>query len=341
MSKVSIIVPVYNSEKYLDKCILSLLNQTYEDIEIILIDDKSNDKSINILEQYQEMFKDKIKVLKNEKNSGAAASRNKGLDIATGEYVIFIDSDDYLDLDAIEKMVKQLEKTDSDIARINRTMVFKGVNVSFLGRKVKFDEESVIRPKEQLSYLTEEWPAVTNKLFKRELIANRRFPEDLKWEDYPFCVPLLYKANKVAVVTGPNYRYTVNPNGTTVTDTKKITDKMLDIFTCSDLIKDELLTMPNLALEQRLNFLAIQNTLQRTRDILYSNIPLAEKKRLISLVSALINKKYGFWKDNELYKEYRNSRKLYSARMKIVENMIDEDMNDLSEEEIVNQLTKK
>lgn len=341
MSKVSIIIPVYNAEEYLDKCILSLLNQTYKDIEIILIDDKSKDDSLNIIEQYKELFSDKIKVIKNEKNSGAAASRNKGLAVATGEYITFIDSDDYLDLDAIEQMVKRLEETNSDIARINRRMVFKGIDVSFLGRKVKFNEDTIIRPKEQLSYLTDEWPAVTNKLFRKELLEGRKFPEDLKWEDYPFCVPVLYKADKVAIVTGPEYKYTVNPRGTTVTDTKKITDRMLDIFTCSDLIRDELLTMENLPLEERLNFLAIQNTLQRTRDILYSNIPFEEKKRLISLVSALINKKYGSWKDNELYKEYRNSRKLYDARMKVVERLVNDDYNNLSEEEIIEQITQK
>ena len=187
MAKISIIIPVYNSEKYIRRCLNSILNQIFQDFEIILIDDNSKDNSLKIVSEIEKTHKDKIKILKNAKNVGAGASRNKGLKIASGKYITFIDKE----------------------------------------------------------------------------------------------------------------------------------------------------------LEEQLTFLSIVNCLQRTRDILYSNIPYQKKKELITLVSRLIKVKYGTWQDNELYKKYKERRIPYNIRMSIIEKYFIEEIEELSEKEIKDTITKK
>ncbi len=106
---VSIIVPVYNVEEYLDDCLISLMSQTYENIQIFCIDDCSEDSSLEILEYYQKLD-NRIKIIKNRINSGLSVSRNKGINVATGKYLMFVDSDDWLDKQSIEKLVYCAEK---------------------------------------------------------------------------------------------------------------------------------------------------------------------------------------------------------------------------------------
>ena len=109
MEKVSVIIPVHNSSEYIEECITSVVNQTYKNIEIIVVDDNSSDNSLSIIKS----IKDKrIKVVKLNKNSGVAIARNKGIDKATGNYICFLDSDDYWYLDKLEKQVKFMEDND-------------------------------------------------------------------------------------------------------------------------------------------------------------------------------------------------------------------------------------
>lgn len=341
MSKVSIIVPVYNSEKYLGDCVDSLLSQTHDDLEIIIVDDCSKDKSYDVMRRIKDNNPRRIKVIRNEVNKGAAASRNVALTEAKGEYISFIDSDDYLDLNAIKKMHDSLEKTGADIARIGRKIVFKGQDVSFLGRKINVRDNGIIIPSKELEYLTEETPAVTNKMFRKELIGDRTFPENLKWEDYPYCIPLLYQANGVVPVSNVDYYYRLNPSGTTVSDARKVSPRLLDIFTCSDIIRKEVPIDKDEKLKERIDFLCIQNCLQRIRDVFYSDMPIKEKKKIISMISALIDKKYGKWQEHKLYQEYKKERKIYAARMDFIEHTyIDSEYESLETQELEYELKK-
>ena len=113
MPKVSVIIPVYNVEKYLRQCLDSVVNQTLKDIEIICVDDGSTDNSLKILKEYAS--KDDRFIIIEQKNKGAGAARNKGLEIANGEYLYFLDSDDFVDLSALEKLNTQIKKCDADI----------------------------------------------------------------------------------------------------------------------------------------------------------------------------------------------------------------------------------
>ena len=299
------------------------------------------------MRSYEKREPHRLKLVRNPENKGAAGSRNVGLDIADGKYIGFVDSDDYIDLDVIKKMHDSLEKSGVDIARIKRKLVYRGHDVSFLGRKYDFGDGHIIDPKKEIECLTQDTPEVTNKMFRRDLIGDRKFPEGIKWEDYPFCIPLLYKASGIVTAQNTNYNYNLNFGGTTAGDLSKLTPRLLDIFTGSDMIREEILTdTADEKTKAQIDFLCIQNCLQRIRNVFYCDIPLKEKKELINLISTLINKKYGDWQNNPLYKPYKNKRKLFRITMDIVEKfMLDDRLSSLEvpelEQEIQKVLTKK
>ena len=109
MSKVSVIVPVYNVEQYIKRCLKSILDQSWQDFEILCVDDCGQDQSISIIEQMQKEYPQKIKILYGEQNMGLGAARDRGMKAASGEYIAFIDSDDYIREDMFEKMIKKAE----------------------------------------------------------------------------------------------------------------------------------------------------------------------------------------------------------------------------------------
>ena len=115
MEKVSVIVPVYNVEKYIKRCLNSILEQTYKDCEIICVDDCGQDKSIQIIEEIQRENPGKIRILYGTVNQGLGAARDRGIAAARGEYITFVDSDDYLKKDYLETYVSRAEETDSDL----------------------------------------------------------------------------------------------------------------------------------------------------------------------------------------------------------------------------------
>lgn len=119
MTKISVIIPIYNTEKYLKQCLDSVLNNTMKDIEIICVDDGSTDNSLKVLEEYKNQDK-RIKIIKQEKNLGAGNSRNVGLDSATGEFLYFLDSDDFVEINIFEKMYNKINQQHSDICLCGR-----------------------------------------------------------------------------------------------------------------------------------------------------------------------------------------------------------------------------
>ena len=117
MVKVSVIVPVYNNEEYLDKCLSSLTEQSLDDIEIICVNDGSSDSSLDILNRYEQ--KDNRIVVLSQENQGAGASRNNGIDIANGEYISFVDADDWLEENALKKLYENAVRNNSDVVLFN------------------------------------------------------------------------------------------------------------------------------------------------------------------------------------------------------------------------------
>lgn len=323
MAKVSVIVPVYNTEKYLCKCLNSLLGQTLSDIEIILVDDASTDKSLDILLAYQEKNPQKIKVIKNSQNAGPAKARNIGLDLASGEYIGFVDSDDFITPNMYSDLLNACESSNSQLSRTNRKVIYRNLDLSFLGNRFSYELPKVINPSVDKYYLVTDPPCVTNKLFSRDLIADSRFPEKIKWEDYPFAVPLMLKANQVASIETKNYFYNIHLSSTSCTDARKLNPHLLDIFTCSDIVGTACLTQdinPNVFYQ--INYIQMQNCITRLKEIVNANIPLQEKRELLTLVSNLIKVKYGSWQDHRYYQEQKQSNLVHNLRLKAVEALL-------------------
>lgn len=204
MKIISVIVPVYNVEKYIKHSLDSIINQTYKYLEIILIDDGSTDKSGIICDEYSKIDK-RIKVI-HKNNQGAAIAKNVGLDNMTGEYFIFVDSDDYLDLKMIETLVYHLENTGSDIVECGFVNHYVNKNVV---RKVCENEE-VLSNKDYLIMFTKQWSCslLWNKLYKAHLTKNIRFKKEKRCIDDEFYTyKVVSNANKICRITDCLYFY--------------------------------------------------------------------------------------------------------------------------------------
>ncbi len=208
--KVSIIVPVYNSEKFLNKCLDSLINQTLEDIEIICVNDGSTDNSLKILQEYA--AKDKRIQIIDKQNEGLSATRNQGIDRATGEYIGFVDSDDRVDLNFFEKLYLSAQKYDADIA------VGEIIRLNKFNKKIhlKLEKETVTDDFETKLILCDvpDKSYVWNKIYKTEELKkhNLKFLYGRIYEDVVYTPQVLYCLNKLVTVPGTHYYYWRNPN---------------------------------------------------------------------------------------------------------------------------------
>ena len=224
--KVSVIVPVYNVEKYIAQCLDSILEQTLEDIEIICVDDCSKDGSVEIVKDY--MKKDsRIVLLSHEVNKGLSCARNTGIAYASGEYVGFVDSDDYVDATMFEKMYVKAKKTDSDIVISNINLYFEDTG-----------EERVFRDNLFYTFLSgrtfsaTEYPLIImnigawDKLYRRQYLLENglTFPEGKIYEDHIFTVKAYVTAKRMSVVNEPLYYYRKN-SGISITDKEIKNDK--------------------------------------------------------------------------------------------------------------------
>ena len=204
MKKISVIIPIYNVEKYLKRCIESVIKQTYSDLEIILVDDGSQDGCAKICDEYQK--KDERIIVIHKKNGGLSDARNAGLKVATGEIISYIDSDDYLDLDMYEKMTKAMEEKNADI-------VVCGTNIDYEDghTKVKCEKEEKSFNREEalieLNSFKSFDMAVWNKLYKREVVDKIEFPVGKKSEDYFVMYRYFARAKKVAIINQAKYHY--------------------------------------------------------------------------------------------------------------------------------------
>lgn len=210
MDKISIVVAVYNAEKTLKKCVDSLLNQTYNNIEIILVNDCSKDNSLDICKEYSKTS-DNVKVISNDRNSGVSDTRNNGIDNSTGEYICFVDSDDYVESNYIEVLYYYYQKYNTvpicGFVYHDEYNHAKPVKYSWSGDEGLVSLGEAFKLKSEL-YLTALW----NKLFDRKLIVDRniRFDTNVSvGEDLRFSVDYFIKNNvdKICVLSEPLYHY--------------------------------------------------------------------------------------------------------------------------------------
>lgn len=244
-AKVSVIIPVYNVEKYIRQTLDSVINQTFKDIEIIIVDNKSTDKTLGIVEEYAKNDK-RFVIYKNSENLKQGIARNFGVKMARGQYIFFIDGDDYMELNAIERLYEKITETDSDITictwnqfddltgKIDKNHVYAKLkqipeefdNKTFSWRDIKYSvfwQTSV------------PW----DKMYKREFLIKKdvKFPGEIFFEDNVFVYDALFKAEKISILREDLILYRCNRKNAVTNSRNHIFFDYLKIF---NLIGDNL-----------------------------------------------------------------------------------------------------
>lgn len=206
--KVSIIIPVYNDELYLEECLNSVINQTIDEKEIIIVNDGSTDLSLTILEKYKQKYP-KI-ILINQTNQGVSVARNVALDIATGEYIGFVDADDYVDLDMYKIMYDKAKKNNADLLTCSYKKINKNRIFDFKTKKQKKFLLNEIVDK----YFTKEIISmVTLSIFKKTILLDNKFPINMLYsEDNHFFFEAILKCTRIVCLKESLYYYRIREN---------------------------------------------------------------------------------------------------------------------------------
>lgn len=205
---VSVIIPVYNVEKYIEKCLRSVMNQTYTNIEIIVVNDKTPDHSMEIVRRLADED-NRIVILEHEVNSKQGAARNTGLKASKGEYIIFLDSDDVLTLDAVEILYNAIKKDNFDmvISRMGWSHHGKIEPVAYIEAKLcayeLFSKQNLREMENTYMYVGQ----VCNRIHSRKLLMDNNifFPEGIFWEDVPFSIECWLCAQKISYIREYTY----------------------------------------------------------------------------------------------------------------------------------------
>ncbi len=230
MCKISVIIPVYNVGKYISKCLDSVVTQTFRDIEIICINDASDDKSLNIIQEYAQKD-ERIKYKSFEEHKGVSAARNCGIDMSNGEYIYFLDSDDWIENDYLEVMLRTIEKTGAQIVMNKNILSYidgKCYPYNFQQSQLKISENSWIYVEKEAQNV---FCTVFSKLFNSNLIKKHgiRFPEGYVYEDMFFHYVTFAYAEKIYFFNGSSYYYRKTENSIT-SNINSDGDKIIEVF---------------------------------------------------------------------------------------------------------------
>ena len=214
--KLSVIVPVYKAEAYLRECVDSLLNQSLQDLEIILVNDGSPDRSGEIMAQYAAEYPDKIKTLTLD-NGGQGRARNRGIELAQGEYLGFVDSDDWVERDMYKTMCRAADEQGADVVDCGIEAFYPDGHTEALrtwreGKPIAAAGSSC------------------NKIFRRSAVGEIRFPEGLKYEDFDFSAKLLMRSKKTLNLPHPYYRYRIGQPSTMHNQNSRMNLDILEIM---------------------------------------------------------------------------------------------------------------
>lgn len=299
MAKVSVVVPIYNVEEYLERCIESLVKQTLEDIEIILVNDGSRDKSGTIAQEFQKKYQDKIKYVEKE-NGGLSDARNYGMKYATGEYIAFLDSDDYIEKNAYKVMYKKAKEEDSDYVECD--FIWEYPEKSKKDEQIKYANKN-----EMLAFVR---VVAWNKLIRREVITNNNieFPKGLRYEDVEFTYKLIPHINKFSYVNEFFIHYTQRQNSIANVQNEKtaeifeVLDNVITYYKQNnfyDEYKEEL--------EYNYARYLLCSSLKRI-----CKIPDNQKrKELINKTWDNLNSKYPEWKKNKILRNVQLGKNKY------------------------------
>ena len=228
--KVSVIVPVYNVEKYIDKCLETLSKQTIDDFEVIIVNDGTKDNSEEIIKRYTKKYRNMKYFIK--ENGGLSDARNYGLKKATGEYIAFLDSDDYVTYDMYEKMYKKAKSGDFDMVVCDLNYVYPDKIVR-ANSNIKKDTNDI------KSTFINIYPAAWNKIFKRDLFDNNIFFKKGVWfEDVEFIYRLLPYIKSIGVIHEPFNQYVQREGSITSTINEKVYDYISNLNGVIDFYKE-------------------------------------------------------------------------------------------------------
>lgn len=273
MAKVSIIVPIYNVGKYLERCLISLVNQTFSDIEIILIDDGSTDNSYKIAKSFAD--KDNRIKLFHQHNSGASSARNLGISKITSEYTMFLDSDDYYETNCVEVAYGYITKDCSDVA------IFGSIHLNEDGdviKKIEYSEHKIIKMQDNPDVLLSIENCTWDKIYKTDLIKKHRiqYVNDLYYQDLAFTFECLSYCNHLSIINKTLVNYTVDREGN---ETNSVNNKMYDILK----ISDYLLQMNELTkYRNEINAIIVINIIDRIKFIIKCKDKEFAKKYIIN-----------------------------------------------------------
>lgn len=313
MMKVSVIVPVYNTEKYLRRCLDSLVNQTIEDIEIIVINDCSPDNSKEILKEYKKKYKDKIKVFHNKTNKGIGYNRNYGIKKATGEYIGFVDSDDWVNETMYDKLYKKAKEDSLDLVLCNFHKMLEKENdlEEIASSEISYFKNTNLKQTPNLLLDVELAP--WNKLYKKELIKEITFPENLKYEDTIFVLKAMARSKKIGMVDEKLNYYLVRSKSETTVMNKKV----YDILKVSKMMIDELKSHDYYNdVKDYVEAMTIRNLFRYTLQQRYQK----DKKLangFIDDVFTFLNEEFPNWKQNKIWKK-RNILKRMVEQSKLL-----------------------
>lgn len=215
---ISVIIPVYNRETYLQKCLDVISSQTYKNLEIIVVNDGSTDNSMRIAKQYKT-----VKIIEHNSNRGQSAARNTGITNATGKYIHFMDDDDQINLEFYQNLIIASEDNDADISCCSM-LHQKSKSKTQLFKKKKI--YTSLKDKLQVTYVGK-WGYVVRYLFKTDFIKanNLRFEEGKLIEDLPFSFAAVFYANKIVTVPDAKYLYVFNPTSSLNAKNKEVQEK--------------------------------------------------------------------------------------------------------------------
>ncbi|MGE9860832.1 glycosyltransferase family 2 protein [Lachnospiraceae bacterium SGI.256] len=316
MKKVSVIVPVYNTEKFLRKCIDSLLNQTLEEIEIVIVDDGSTDHSKQILEEYAQRYQDKIK-LYTKANGGQASARNLALKHCSGKYIGFLDSDDYVKEEMFEKLYRKAEKEKLDYVGCGYTDFTyqdgkKIILKEYVGQKVCNSPKEMYRDSLVSPFIN---------FYKKSVIeeAGAVFPEGMIYEDTAFFVNLIPYIKSVGYIEEAlACRLRRSNSTTTLTSPAKIAQIFLVIqrimeFYAQKGIKDEY--------KNEIEYFCVRILLCSSMERISRISRFTDRKKLIDETWKMIKQEFPYWKKNQYFQHTKKDLYMKHAN-KIVMLMV-------------------
>lgn len=269
--KISLIMPVYNAVNYMDKPIKSILNQTLQDIELICVNDVSTDDSLKRLKEYQNEDK-RIKIINNQKNVGPGISRNNGIKRAKGEYICFVDSDDWLESDALELLYKKSKEENSDLVFIKPKFVFTNkviLDKRLLKKEEYKDKNKVLKATMERKIAWAPW----SKMVRRNLLIKNNifFPDIYVAEDMDFSCKTIHFSKKISIEEKYLYNYYLHEGS--LTSYKNAERRVKNYFESIGLLRNFLKEKKILnKLEKEFlyfklyNYLAIWGVLDNTRE---------------------------------------------------------------------------